>query len=144
MNMKSLNKILLTCVLVSPVTAVFAYDSQEVINRGHMETQRLVERQRQDAQRVQAIEAQRRDENQMRERENKRQMEKSRQQALNRKPVTEAGMKKGLKDLSDLITSDQAKDVMTYMNNLKPDPYEQIQEDPVNMDGFYFDPNPQR
>ena len=142
--MKSLNKILLTCVLVSPVTAVFAYDSQEVINRGHMETQRLVERQRQDAQRVQAILAQRRDEHQMRERENKRQMEKSRQQALNRKPVTEAGMKKGLKDLSDLITSDQAKDVMTYMNNLKPDPYEQIQEDPVNMDGFYFDPNPQR
>ena len=142
--MKSLNKILLTCVLVSPVTAVFAYDSQEVINRGHMETQRLVERQRQDAQRVQAIQAQRRYENQMRERENKRQMEKSRQQALNRKPVTEAGMKKGLKDLSDLITSDQAKDVMTYMNNLKPDPYEQIQEDPVNMDGFYFDPNPQR
>src|SRR5690606_26997676 len=103
-----------------------------------------VERQRQDAQRVQAIQAQRRDENQMRERENKRQMEKSRQQALNRKPVTEAGMKKGLKDLSDLITSDQAKDVMTCMNNLKPDPYEQIQEDPVNMDGFYFDPNPQR
>lgn len=142
--MKSLNKILLTCVLVSPVTAVFAYDSQEVINRGHMETQRLVERQRQDTQRVQAIQAQRRDENQMRERENKRQMEKSRQQALNRKPVTEAGMKKGLKDLGDLITSDQAKDVMTYMNYLKPDPYEQIQEDPVNMDGFYFDPNPQR
>lgn len=101
-----------------------------------METQRLVERQRQDAQRVQAIQAQRRDEKQMRERENKRQMEKSRQQALNRKPVTEAGMKKGLKDLGDLITSDQAKDVMTYMNNLKPDPYEQIQEDPVNMDGF--------
>ena len=142
--MKSLNKILLACILVSPVTAVFAYDSQEVINRGHMETQRLVERQRQDAQRVQAIQAQRRDENQMRERENKRQMEKSRQQALNRKPVTEAEMKKGLKDLGDLITSDQAKDVMNYMNNLQPDPYEPTKVDPVNMDGFDTELKPQQ
>lgn len=142
--MKYLNKILLAYVLVSPVTTVFAYDAQEVINRGHMETQRLMERQRQDAQRVQAIQTQRSYENQMRQMENKRQMEKSRQEALNRKPVTDAEMKKGLKDLGDLITSDQAKDVMNYMNNLKPDPYEQTQKDPVNMDGFHFDPNPQR
>ncbi len=107
-------------------------------------------RQRQDAQRVQAIQAiqaiqaQRSYENQMRQRENKSQMEKSRQQALNRKPVTEAEMKKGLKDLGDLITSDQAKDVFNYMNNLKPDPYEPTKQDPVNMDGFYFDPDLQR
>ena len=67
MNMKSLNKILLACILISPVTAVFAYDAQEVINRRHMETQRLMERQRQDAQRVQAIQAQRSYENQMRQ-----------------------------------------------------------------------------
>ena len=142
--MKSLNKILLACILISPVTAVFAYDAQEVINRGHMETQRLMERQRQDAQRVQAIQAQRSYENQMRQLENKRQMEKSRQESLNRKPVTEAEMKKGLRDLGDLITSDQAKDEMNYMNNLKPDPYEPTKKDPVNMDGFYFDPTPQQ
>ena len=53
----------------------------------------------------------------MRQRENKSQMEKSRQQALNRKPVTEAEMKKGLKDLGDLITSDQAKDNTKYKKN---------------------------
>ena len=41
--MKSLHKILLACVLVSPITTVFAYDAQEVINKGHMETQRLME-----------------------------------------------------------------------------------------------------
>jgi len=43
-----------------------------------------------------------------------------------------------------LITSDQAKDVMNYINNLKPDPYEPTKKDPVNMDGFYFDPTPQQ
>ena len=39
MNLKSLHKILLACVLVSPITAVFASDAQETINKGHMETQ---------------------------------------------------------------------------------------------------------
>ena len=112
--MKSLNKILLACILISPVTAVFAYDAQEVINSGLIAPPRLMERQRQDAQRVQAIQAQRSYENQMRQLENKRQMEKSRQESLNRKPVTEAEMKKGLRDLGDLITSDQAKDVELY------------------------------
>lgn len=46
--------------------------------------------------------------------------------------------------LGRYITHPESKKAIDFVNNAKTDPYEQKQVDPVNMDGFYFDPSPQK
>jgi len=130
---KPLNKIVIVFMTVCPVTTIYAYDA---IGEGHRATQRYMEQHSQSQERVKAIQAQRDYDRQQRDIENKRQMQITRQRNSNNKPVSQAQMQKSINDLAEMITSDQARESMDYLNNLKPDPYVLEPKDPVNMEGF--------
>lgn len=130
---KPLNKIVIVFMIVCPVTTIYAYDA---IGEGHRATQRYMEQHSQNQERVKAIQAQRDYDRQQRDIENKRQMQITRQRNSNNKPVSQAQMQKSINDLAEMITSDQARETMDYLNNLKPDPYVLEPKDPVNMEGF--------
>lgn len=55
-----------------------------------------------------------------------------------------APTQKQLNDLVNAITSDEARDAMSYLDNLKPDPYVPDNKDPVNRDGFETILTPQK
>lgn len=115
---KLLSKIVFASLLISPVTVVFAYDA---ISDGHRASQRFVDQQRLQNQREREIQAQREQERQQRAIQTQRRFQVSRQQYDN-KPVSEAEIKKDLNDLADFINSDNTRESIEYMKNMKPDP----------------------
>ena len=115
---KSLSKIILLSLLNTPVTLTFAYDAA---SEGHRMSQRFVEQQRLQNQREREIQAQRERERQQRAIQTQRQFEPSRQQ-YNTRPVSEAEIRKDLNDLADFINSDETRESIEYMKNMKPDP----------------------
>ena len=46
--------------------------------------------------------------------------------------------------LSRFVTHPESRKAIDFVNNAKTDPYKTREVTPVNMEGFYFDPNPQR
>lgn len=115
---KLLSKILLSSLLITPVTATFAYDAA---SEGHRMSQRFVEQQRLQNQREREIQAQRERERQQRAIQTQRQFQPSRQQ-YNTRPVSEAEIRKDLNDLADFINSNETRESIEYMKNMKPDP----------------------
>ena len=115
---KLLSKIVLSSLLLTPVTAAFAYDAA---SEGHRMSQRFVDQQRLQNQREREIQAQRQLERQQRAIQTQRQFQPSRQQ-YNTRPVSEAEIRKNLNDLADFINSDETRKSIEYMKNMKPDP----------------------
>ncbi|OTG92835.1 hypothetical protein [Acinetobacter sp. ANC 3832] len=113
---KSLSKIILLSLLTTPVTVTFAYDAA---SEGHRMSQHFVEQQRLQNQREREIQAQ--CERQQRAIQTQRQFEPSRQQ-YNTRPVSEAEIRKDLNDLADIINSDETRESIEYMKNMKSDP----------------------
>lgn len=115
---KLLSKIVLSSLLIAPVTATFAYDA---VSEGHRMSQRFVEQQRLQNQKEREIQAQRERERQQRAIQIQRQFQPSRQQ-YNTRPVSEAEIRKDLNDLVDFINSSETRESIEYMKNMKPDP----------------------
>lgn len=114
---KLLSKIVLSSLLITPVTT-FAYDAA---SEGHRISQRFVDQQRLQNQREREIQAQRERERQQRAIQTQRKFQPSRQQ-YNAKPVSEAEIRKDLNELADFINSNETRESVEYMKNMKPDP----------------------
>ncbi|WP_125299205.1 hypothetical protein [Acinetobacter junii] len=113
-----LSRILFSIFFITQFTLTFAYDAA---SHGHRMSQYFVDQQRIQNQREKEIQAQRELERQQRAIETQRKFQPTRQQ-YDTKPVSEAEIRKDLNDLADFINSDETRESVEYMKNMKPDP----------------------
>ncbi|WP_445345537.1 hypothetical protein [Acinetobacter bohemicus] len=127
MNTKLLNKVIMACLFVSPITHIYA-DTYRL----HEERQRYLEQQRQSDEKIRAYQADRdaKWEYERRKREYQQRLDTA------RKP--ELPTQQQINKLADLMNSDDAKNAVSYMENLQPDPYQPQQVERAEMDGFYM------
>lgn len=137
-NSSLYNILLLSNLFVLPISSVYAdnHFANDAIIKGHIAVQNAKIEHELLQQKIKASQAEK-------DYQNQQAALRARASSQQNKRI-QAPTQKQINELADMITSDEAKDTINYLDNLKPDPYEPRKLDPVNMDGFDTELKPQQ
>jgi len=119
-NTSSLNKMILACLLISPITTIYA----DTISQARQQNQRYINQQKQVQEKINSYQA---------DYNSKLEYERNQRTTANKARIP---TQQDINKLATFINSDDAKNAVNYIENLQPDSYQPRQVERAEMEGF--------